>query len=410
MKKLLFALSIFTVGISMQAMAACGFASVTVDGCCVTFEVIENGYNYEVNVDGTIYTSSGEHCFSDNGDYSLVLTYFKNGVARCGATHYIQITDCENECCSPPDLDDITVTSIPNSTPPLYEVCVESECPDDTEYRFRCREVTDPPSPWMDTYYITSDCVQEQFDDCKTYEIQVGYWTSECGLTDLSESYFYTAPGDCDESCEEMCNLDAQITTYTTKDPCVRVFAYDYSINPPCCILDGIWSVSGGQIVRNLENSIEVQFSEHGMYQVCVELVVHDGDGLCDPVEICEDILITCQCKGGGKGDDCYHAPSDGQQSGPLRVHQGMSSFDTNVYPNPASQYVTFEIGALEDANAQISLMNSRGQVIRNYTQTLNVGTTYFEINDLNTLPDGIYFYHIQADNNIKTGKITLFK
>jgi len=175
------------------------------DGCLRLFSNGESSVTYPCEIIDYIWTIEGgtitnewsnglfiEVIFDNSGTYDVcVETVIYNGIETCSEFDtvciHVDVTDCGNQCCLPPDLDDITG--------------VESDCPDDTEYRFRCREVTEPPSQWMDTQYITSNCVSEQFEDCKTYEIQVGYWTSECELTDLSESYFYTAPGDCGNQC-----------------------------------------------------------------------------------------------------------------------------------------------------------------------------------------------------------------
>jgi len=383
------------------------------DPCCISIGAgSHSGQAYEgmwsVVVDGTTYdTNDGNnilHCVNQNGTYTvdfIVDGYHNNPYW----SRDVQVTGCGSECCLQPDLDDITVTPISNSNPPLYEVCVESDCLSGTEYRFRCREVTNPPSSWMDTYYITSNCVWEQFDDCKTYEIQVGYWTSECGLTDLSDSYFYTTSGDCEDSCADECNLyQGQITTHFITSSNVGYFSHGQSsITYPCSIPNKDWSVSGGTITGDWGSFVRVQFNGTGNYELCVELDIHNGEEFCDPVEICESGFITGLI---GNNKDSDYASSLAES----RIHQGTQLLDANIYPNPANEHVTFEIGALEDMDAQIILMNNSGQIVRNYTQRLNTGTTRFTIDDLSTLSEGIYFYHILTDNHTKSGKISIFK
>ncbi len=72
----------------------------------------------------------------------------------------------------------------------------------------------------------------------------------------------------------------------------------------------------------------------------------------------------------------------------------------TNIYPNPFVDYLKIETETYETLNFQ--LFNASGQII---TQKLFYNT--LEINDLNDLPIGLYFYTITKNNRIlKSGKI----
>jgi len=91
-------------------------------------------------------------------------------------------------------------------------------------------------------------------------------------------------------------------------------------------------------------------------------------------------------------------------------VQNTVFDIKVNAYPNPANKQIDIEITSLEEVNAQVTLTNGTGKTVFNYDEKLCVGTTQVRINDLNTLPEGVYFYHIQADNYTKTGKISIFK
>ena len=504
MKKLLLFLLIFAAGISTQAIAACGFESVVIDGCCVTFEVVENGFDYEVEMgDGTVLTSSGEHCYSGNGNYALVLTYFKDGVPRCGATYNIEITDCSGVSCDDCGLDpgeiitestsdpctfrftnwgpsvispceivegnwtseNGTITEIAGGlfaqivfdSPGTYEVCVDVVASTGTESCVEqvCTDVT-----------VSDDCGGVSCDDCgldpgeiitestsdpctfrftdwgsgvvSPCEIVDRNWTSENGtITEIAGGLFaqivFDSPGtyevcvdvvastgteicveqvctdvtvshECDTGCDDICKLNpGSIKEHFAPAPCTRLVSnYGSSVHFPCQIVDRNWTAENGTATE-LAGGIfaQITFNGPGTHEVCVDVVASDGTQTCIET-VCTDVVISEECiECDGIDDrDCNEG---------ARVEQ-IEFIQANVYPNPANQYITFEVFAFEETEAQISLLNSQGQVVRSYTQQFAANTTQFTVNDLNTLSEGVYFYHIQLGSHAKTGKISIFK
>jgi len=506
MKKLLFLLLVFTA-ISMQAVAACGFESVSVDDCCVTFEVIENGYDYTVDMeDGTVLTESGEYCYSDNGNYPLVLTYFKDGVPRCGATYNIQVTDCGGISCDDCGLDPGEIITQSTNDPCTFrltnnasgvvapceiadrnwtaengtitelagglfaeivfdshgthEVCIDIVASTGTETCVEqvCTFVT-----------VSEDCGGVSCEDCglnpgeiitestndpctfrftnwgpevvSPCEILEGNWTAENGtVTEFADGLFaqvtFNGPGiyevcvdvvastgtetcveqvctfvtvseDCggDTGCDDICKLNpGSIKEYFAPDPCTRlVSSYGSVVHFPCEIVDWNWTAENGTVTE-LAGGIfaQITFNGSGTHEVCVDVVASDGTQTCVET-VCIDVFISEECIGCDVIDDkeCNEG---------ARVYQDTEFIQANVYPNPANQYITFEIFTFEETEAQISLINSQGQVIRSYTQQFAADTTQFTINDLSALSEGVYFYHIQMGDHTKTGKISIFK
>mgnify|MGYP000444783876 CR=1 FL=1 len=452
MKKLLFLLLVFTA-ISMQAVAACGFESVSVDGCCVTFEVIENGYDYEVNVDGTIYTGSGEHCYSGNGNYALVLTYFKNGVPRCGATHNIQVTDCSVACgFESVTVDDCCVTFEVIENGYDYEVNVDGTIYTGSgEYCYS----GNGNYPLVLTYFqngvpqcgatynaqITDCSVVCGFENVKVdgccvkfgviengydYTVEVDgviltgsgeHCFSDNGSYSLVLTYFDNGVPQCGAThnieitdcgyppCDDICRLNpGSIKEHFAPDPCTRlVSSYGSAVHFPCEIVDWNWTAENGTVTE-LAGGIfaQITFNGSGTHEVCVDVVASDGTQTCVET-VCIDVFISEECIRCDVIDDkeCNEG---------ARVYQDTEFIQANVYPNPANQYITFDIFTFEETEAQISLINSQGQVIRSYTQQFAADTTQFTINDLSALSEGVYFYHIQMGNHTKTGKISIFK
>jgi hypothetical protein len=89
-------------------------------------------------------------------------------------------------------------------------------------------------------------------------------------------------------------------------------------------------------------------------------------------------------------------------------IDQFVAGYESNVYPNPASDNVTVELTLSESAdNVGITFTNALGQVVK--TQTIgrvqaNIeNKTTVNVNDLSS---GVYFYTIHADGKKTTGKL----
>ncbi len=109
------------ISFNFSGFGQCGFNWVETTGCTVDFEVnTGTGYDYDIQMgdtNGTVLSSNNGPVFSfqyDNpGNYTLVLTYYKNGIPRCGASYNISLTTC-------PDCDNSYYFSAQEST---YEDC-----------------------------------------------------------------------------------------------------------------------------------------------------------------------------------------------------------------------------------------------------------------------------------------------
>ncbi len=76
---------------------------------------------------------------------------------------------------------------------------------------------------------------------------------------------------------------------------------------------------------------------------------------------------------------------------------------EVNIFPNPATDQVTFDIGTLS-GNVKLEIYNSIGQLISN--QKMN--GSRFSLNKSMQMDSGTYYYRIAADGEpIKMGKFT---
>ncbi len=79
-----------------------------------------------------------------------------------------------------------------------------------------------------------------------------------------------------------------------------------------------------------------------------------------------------------------------------------------NAFPNPASQNLTVEYGAVEGKNVEIQIMTSSGEVVLERTiENANFGKerANFNVSDLSS---GVYMVRIQTDEGVKTTKVII--
>ena len=82
-----------------------------------------------------------------------------------------------------------------------------------------------------------------------------------------------------------------------------------------------------------------------------------------------------------------------------------MNENEIKVYPNPAREYVVFEIQGLRTKNEEILIRNTYGQRIASL-QIKDEKTVW----DTRAINNGIYFYSLESDNRIYNGKIIVQK
>lgn len=79
-------------------------------------------------------------------------------------------------------------------------------------------------------------------------------------------------------------------------------------------------------------------------------------------------------------------------------LHEKEIISEIEVYPNPASDYVTMNIVALKPILASVIMYNLAGQVIRTI-KDIQLLTGYNQVTqETNSLPSGQYFLSISAD------------
>lgn len=89
-------------------------------------------------------------------------------------------------------------------------------------------------------------------------------------------------------------------------------------------------------------------------------------------------------------------------------IDQFVAGYESNVYPNPASDNVTVELNLSETADAvSIQFTNALGQVVKSQSIGRVVANTSNKTTiQVNDLASGVYFYTISADGKKTTGKL----
>ena len=88
----------------------------------------------------------------------------------------------------------------------------------------------------------------------------------------------------------------------------------------------------------------------------------------------------------------------------------GLKDISVNIYPNPFNPTTTFRITLPEPAQVHLAIYNILGQkVLTLLNGNLPAGETEVLL-DGNTLSSGIYFYRLNTDKEVKTGRLLLMK
>lgn len=79
-------------------------------------------------------------------------------------------------------------------------------------------------------------------------------------------------------------------------------------------------------------------------------------------------------------------------------------------YPNPFNPTTKIKFSIPKESNVKLVVYNMLGQTVSTiYDGRLDVGTHYVEFNG-SSIPSGIYFYRLEAENFVKIKKMTLVK
>ena len=80
-------------------------------------------------------------------------------------------------------------------------------------------------------------------------------------------------------------------------------------------------------------------------------------------------------------------------------------------YPNPADDNSTFEFSVMETQNVSVSILNIKGQIVETiYSGNVEALTTYRVDYDVSGLQSGIYFVHLNTNNNVLKKKFVILK
>lgn len=97
------------------------------------------------------------------------------------------------------------------------------------------------------------------------------------------------------------------------------------------------------------------------------------------------------------------HANSD-----VIRLHTRNQITEIVIKPNPANQFATIAVPAIQEGNAQIKILNNTGKVVKALSEKLFRGTNTIHVSELQKLPGGVYTVHILADGNSYISKLVI--
>jgi Secretion system C-terminal sorting domain len=93
------------------------------------------------------------------------------------------------------------------------------------------------------------------------------------------------------------------------------------------------------------------------------------------------------------------------QRFAPTGVAQQQALLNSIVlYPNPAQNTLNINLGKVSNEGVTIQIFNTVGQAMKLPTFTANDGTTFTM--DVSSLPNGLYFAHVQAFGGVKIFKV----
>jgi hypothetical protein len=96
-----------------------------------------------------------------------------------------------------------------------------------------------------------------------------------------------------------------------------------------------------------------------------------------------------------------------GQPETVSTVDPKSQSFELNVYPNPARQFVTVDVSSEYAQGGEITLVNNAGQSIRTERLQLPAGNFKYSINTKD-LPEGFYVVRVQGERDQAIRKIVI--
>ena len=98
----------------------------------------------------------------------------------------------------------------------------------------------------------------------------------------------------------------------------------------------------------------------------------------------------------------------DSSYSNILAVRKSLNANKIIIYPQPAKEYVAISISVLEAQSTTFKLFNANGQQVQTMKIKLTRGDNYFQINNLNGLPEGTYLLSAIVDHQLISRKLVI--
>jgi hypothetical protein len=77
-----------------------------------------------------------------------------------------------------------------------------------------------------------------------------------------------------------------------------------------------------------------------------------------------------------------------------------------NVFPNPFVDFVRFEVSAVQNTNAVVSLFDANGKAVLRQIEKLVQGGNQVTVNDLTRIPQGNYILEVRTDDQVEIFKV----
>jgi hypothetical protein len=123
-----------------------------------------------------------------------------------------------------------------------------------------------------------------------------------------------------------------------------------------------------------------------------------------------EPFWFAVVSKNSTSGWESERSTAKGHPGGILNCTLSTNEFDVSalsLYPNPASQEFTINLGDNSSDNIDVSIVNSLGQQLRRYDQSVFNGSSQASF-DVSSFASGLYFISIKSDGITSTKKLLI--
>ena len=103
---------------------------------------------------------------------------------------------------------------------------------------------------------------------------------------------------------------------------------------------------------------------------------------------------------------DCLPIPKASVDSKPLIDRFKL----VETYPNPFKHTATIVYDISEDAIVRLTVFDALGRIVQTGEQVMQIAGRHTATFDAANLPDGVYLYRLEANDEILTGVVTLIR